>query len=208
TRDGISVTGSVVRAKAPDGGAELARGESATIGDLVEHALTDSDNTIAEALARVVAVTAGRQATFADGGVAVLDRVDLLGVPVAGAHLSGGSGLGSGNQVSADTLARLLVLAASPAHPELRPLLTGLPVAGASGTLSDRFSATRERVGLGLVRAKTGTLTGVSSLAGTVVDADGRQLGFVLLAPRVASTLAARTALDAAASALAACGCR
>jgi D-alanyl-D-alanine carboxypeptidase/D-alanyl-D-alanine-endopeptidase (penicillin-binding protein 4) len=205
---GIIVTGTVVRAKAPDGATELARVESATVADLVEHALTDSDNTIAEALARMVAVKAGRQATFADAGVAVLDRVGLLGVPTAGARLSGGSGLGSGNEVSARALARLLALAASPEHPELRALLSGLPVAGASGTLADRFTTGRERSGLGVVRAKTGTLTGASSLSGTVVDADGRQLGFVILADRVPSTLAARKALDDAASALAGCGCR
>ena len=90
-----------------------------------------------------------------------------------------------GNEISARALAGLLVLAASPQHPELRPLLTGLPVAGASGTLADRFGTDRERSGLGVVRAKTGTLTGASSLSGTVVDADGRQLGFVLLADRV-----------------------
>ncbi len=206
--DGITVTGKVVRAKAPDGAPELAQVESAPVGDLVEHALTDSDNTVAEALARMVAVKAGRQATFADAGVAVLDRVDLLGVPTTGAHLSGGSGLGTGNEISARALAGLLVLAASPQHPELRPLLTGLPVAGASGTLADRFGTDRERSGLGVVRAKTGTLTGASSLSGTVVDADGRQLGFVLLADRVSSTASARTALDDAASALAGCGCR
>ncbi len=206
--DGIRVTGPVARAKAPDGSAPLARVESAPVGDLVEHALTDSDNTVAEALARVVAVRSGRQATFADGGLAVLDRVALLGLPVAGAHLSGGSGLGGGNAVPARTLSRLLVLAASPGHPELRPLLSGLPVAGASGTLADRFRSGGERAGLGVVRAKTGTLTGVSSLSGTVVDADGRQLGFVLLADKVASTTAARTALDAVAVALAGCGCR
>jgi serine-type D-Ala-D-Ala carboxypeptidase/endopeptidase (penicillin-binding protein 4) len=207
-KDGITVTGTVVRAKAPDGAAELARVESAPVADLVEHALTDSDNTIAEALARMVAVSAGRQATFADGGVAVLDRIDLLGVPTEGAHLSGGSGLGSGNEISARALAKLLVLAASPQHPELRGLLSGLPVAGASGTLADRFTTDRERSGLGAVRAKTGTLTGASSLSGTVVDSDGRQLGFVILADRVPSTGGARTALDDAASALARCGCR
>ena len=205
---GIAVTGAVAHVKAPAGAAELAQVESAPIADLVEHALTDSDNTLAEALARMVAVKAGRQATFADAGVAVLDRVDLLGVPTAGARLSGGSGLGGGNQVSARALADVLVLAASTQHPELRALLTGLPVAGASGTLADRFGAASERSGLGVVRAKTGTLTGVSSLAGTVVDADGRLLGFVILADRVSSTPAARRALDDAASALAGCGCR
>ncbi len=205
---GIKVAGSVARAAAPAGGRLLAKVESATVADLVEHALTDSDNTVAEALARVVAVRAGRQATFADAGLAVLDRVDLLGVPVTGARLTGGSGLGNGYRVPARTLARLLVLAASTEHPELRPLLSGLPVAGASGTLIDRFASAREKSGLGVVRAKTGTLTGASSLAGTVVDAEGRMLGFVIEADAVSSTLAARAALDAAASALAGCGCR
>ncbi len=207
-RDGIRVTGPVARAKAPDSAGTLARVSSAPVGDLVEHALTDSDNTVAEALAKVVAVRAGRQGTFADAGVAVLDRVALLGAPVAGAHLTGGSGLGTGNAVPARTLAQLLVLAASAAHPELRPLLSGLPVAGASGTLADRFAGAHEQAGLGMVRAKTGTLTGVSSLTGTVVDADGHQLGFVILADHVASTTAARTALDDLAAALAGCGCR
>jgi D-alanyl-D-alanine carboxypeptidase/D-alanyl-D-alanine-endopeptidase (penicillin-binding protein 4) len=205
---GITVTGAVARAAAPAGGTLLAKVESATVADLVERALTDSDNTVAEALARMVAVKAGRQATFADAGVAVLDRVDLLGVPVEGAQLTGGSGLGGGNRVPARTLARLLVLAASAEHPELRPLLSGLPVAGASGTLTDRFAGARDKAGLGVVRAKTGTLTGASSLAGTVVDADGRMLGFVIEADAVSSTVAARAALDAAASALAGCGCR
>jgi D-alanyl-D-alanine carboxypeptidase/D-alanyl-D-alanine-endopeptidase (penicillin-binding protein 4) len=208
SRQGVRVTGSVVRVQAPDGATTLATAESATVGDLVEHALTDSDNTVAEALARLVAARSGRRATFADAGVAVLDRVDLLGVPTTGATLNGGSGLGGGNALSARTLADLLVLAASPDHPELRPLLSGLPVAGASGTLVDRFSTAADRGALGMVRAKTGTLTGVSSLAGMAVDADGRALGFVILADDVASTVAARAALDDAAAALAGCGCR
>ena len=61
--------------------------------------------------------------------------------------------------------------------------------------------------GRGLVRAKTGTLTGVSALAGTTVTRDGRLVFFALLADQVQSTLDARAALDAAAVALAACRC-
>ena len=207
-RQGIGIVGKVARGTAPSGAQTLAAVESATVADLVEHALTDSDNTLAEALARVVAVRSGRPATFEDAGRAVLDRVGSLGVPVAGAELAGGSGLGDGNRVPARTLAQVLVLAASPAHPELRALLSGLPVAGASGTLADRFTGAHDKAGLGMVRAKTGTLTGASSLSGTVVDADGRLLGFVIEADRVSSTVAARAALDAAATALAGCGCR
>lgn len=92
-------------------------------------------------------------------------------MPLAGARLADGSGLDRADKVSAGLLAGLLALAAGPDHPELRPVLTGLPVAGFSGTLGDRYTATSPATGL--IRAKTGTLTGVNSLAGTAVDAQG-----------------------------------
>ena len=60
-------------------------------------------------------------------------------------QLAGGSGLGDGYRVPARTLTQVLVLAASPEHPELRALLSGLPVAGASGTLADRFNGAHDR---------------------------------------------------------------
>jgi D-alanyl-D-alanine carboxypeptidase/D-alanyl-D-alanine-endopeptidase (penicillin-binding protein 4) len=91
-RHGVTVTGTVTRTKAPGGAAVLARAESAPVAELVEHALTDSDNTVAEALARIVAIRAGHHPTFADAGGAVVAAVAKLGVPVAGARLSGGSG--------------------------------------------------------------------------------------------------------------------
>jgi D-alanyl-D-alanine carboxypeptidase/D-alanyl-D-alanine-endopeptidase (penicillin-binding protein 4) len=58
-----------------------------------------------------------------------------------------------------------------------------------------------------VVRAKTGTLTGVGALAGVLVDADGRLLAFTLIADAVPATDPGRAALDAAATALAGCGC-
>ena len=74
------------------------------------------------------------------------------------------------------TLARLLQVAADPAHPALRTVLTSLPVAGFTGTLADRFTRPPSRSGAGLVRAKTGTLTGVSTLAGVT---NGQRPGHV-----------------------------
>ncbi len=83
-------------------------------------------------------------------------------------------------------------------------------MAGWSGTLHDRYGASPEAAAAGRVRAKTGTLTGVSSLAGAVRDASGRLLIFALDADRAppGGSQAADAALDRVAATLAACGCR
>ncbi|MGH3646406.1 MAG: D-alanyl-D-alanine carboxypeptidase, partial [Micromonosporaceae bacterium] len=131
-----------------------------------------------------------------------------LGLDTEPITLADGSGLSRRNQLTAGLLTSLLVLAADDAHPELAGVFTGLAVAGYSGTLHDRFGAAAG-AGAGLVRAKTGTLNGVSSLAGVVVDADGRLLGFSLIANNVPGGLdSAEPVLDKIAAKLAACGCR
>jgi D-alanyl-D-alanine carboxypeptidase/D-alanyl-D-alanine-endopeptidase (penicillin-binding protein 4) len=90
----------------------------------------------------------------------------------------------------------------------LAPLLDYLPVAGGTGTLAEggRFSTARDRAAAGWVRAKTGTLSVSSALAGYVLDSDGRVLTFALMSndrPPEAS----RPALDAIAAMLRSCGC-
>lgn len=205
---GVTVRGTPRRTTAPPDGALLGEVRSAPLAALVEQALTDSDNTVAEALARLVAISGNREPSFTGAGLAVLDRLRLAGIDVTGHTVAGGSGMGRGYAVSPHTIVSVLALAASPEHPELRPVLTGLPIAGVSGTLADRFDAAAGRSAVGVVRAKTGTLTGISSLAGTVVDADGRLLAFAVLADEVATTDAARAALDGVAATLARCGCR
>ena len=89
-----------------------------------------------------------------------------------------------------------ILLAADGSRPLLSRLVTGLPVAGFTGTLSLRFGAGGPRAAAGLVRAKTGTLTGVSTLAG-VTSFGGHPVAFVVMADAVpGDTLAARQALD------------
>jgi D-alanyl-D-alanine carboxypeptidase/D-alanyl-D-alanine-endopeptidase (penicillin-binding protein 4) len=207
-KHGVTVSGTVQRGAAPAGPVVLGRVESAPISGLVEFALTESDNTVAEALGRLVAISAGKPGSFAAAGPAVLAELAKLGVTVTGAVLSDTSGLGDGSAVPAQTLTTVLALATGPEQPQLRALLSGLPIAAVSGTLSERFSGSGQKAASGVVRAKTGTLTGVSSLAGTVVDSDGRLLVFAAMADKVTSTGAARTALDRLATTLAGCGCR
>ena len=74
--------------------------------------------------------------------------------------------------------------AASDDQPDLRAVVTSLPVAGFTGSLSDRFDQGAPE-GPGRVRAKTGTLTGVTSLAGIAVDLDGSLLVFAMIADQV-----------------------
>jgi serine-type D-Ala-D-Ala carboxypeptidase/endopeptidase (penicillin-binding protein 4) len=207
-QQGVAVSGPVRRGPAPAGAPVLAEVASAPIGEQVEYALTRSDNTVAEALGRLVAAKAGRPATFTATGPAVLAVVGKLGVGVTGVRMADGSGLADGSRIPPSTLTGLLAKATGDANPQLRPILSGLPIAAVSGTLVDRFSARNQRAATGVVRAKTGTLIGVSSLAGTVVDADGRLLVFAAMAERVASTTPARNALDRLVTTLASCGCR
>jgi D-alanyl-D-alanine carboxypeptidase/D-alanyl-D-alanine-endopeptidase (penicillin-binding protein 4) len=189
---GIKVKGEAAPADGR-GGTRLASYQSAPLADLVERMLTTSDNDLAEALARHIARASGRPASFAGAGVAIPDALRRLGIPLGGAVFHDGSGLDGSDRISAVTLARILALAASPGRPELRSVLTGLPVAGFTGTLADRFRTT---AGAGLVHAKTGTLTGTNTIAGTTVTPAGRLLAFAFLTHGTTSATTAQPALD------------
>ncbi|QKW07286.1 D-alanyl-D-alanine carboxypeptidase/D-alanyl-D-alanine-endopeptidase [Streptomyces sp. NA04227] len=186
----------------------LASVSSPPLSDLVERMLTHSDNDIAEALARQVALARHRPASFSGSAKALHEELASLKLPLRGARFADGSGLDREGRLSAGLLTAMLSRAADPARPELRPVLTGLPVAGFSGTLTNRYGAAAQRAGTGVVRAKTGTLTGVNTLAGTVVDRDGRLLVFAFMTAGSTAPGETQATMDAMASALARCGCR
>ncbi|WP_322756398.1 D-alanyl-D-alanine carboxypeptidase/D-alanyl-D-alanine-endopeptidase [Frankia sp. Cas3] len=191
---------------AQPGARQLAAVQSPPIPVLVERMLTYSDNDLAESLGRLVAHARGLPASFAGATSAVLDVLRELGVPTAGTYLADTSGLSTSNRIAPATLVALLRTAVLPGHPALRTLITGLPVAGFSGTLNDRYDSADTRAGAGDVRAKTGSLRIVTSLVGQVVDSDGRLLLFGFFAP-VEEAGATRAALDQVAVALESCGC-
>ncbi|MCF3963370.1 D-alanyl-D-alanine carboxypeptidase/D-alanyl-D-alanine endopeptidase [Streptomyces fuscigenes] len=199
---GITATKAAAPAKAPKDARRLAVGYSAPVSDLIERALTESDNDIAEAMARQTALAKHLPASFAGGAKAVKEQLSKLRMPLGGTVFTDGSGLNRKDKVTAGLLTSLLARDGDPDHPELRPVLTGLPVAGFSGTLLDRYEGAGAAPADGLIRAKTGTLTGVNTLAGTVVDADGRLLAFAFMADATPSPAEAEKALDQASTAL------
>ncbi|MFE9253883.1 D-alanyl-D-alanine carboxypeptidase/D-alanyl-D-alanine-endopeptidase [Streptomyces sp. NPDC006879] len=201
---GIEVIGAPAAGRAAAKAERLAEVRSAPLAALVERMLTHSDNDLAEALARATALASGQPASFAGGGRAVAAQLTALGLDARGARFADGSGLDRADQVPARLLTQLLAKAADPAMPQLRPVLTGLPVAGFTGTLSGRYEAASPAAGL--VRAKTGTLSKVNTLAGTVVDARGRLLTFAFLASGTTDRNAAQKALDRLAAAVSEAG--
>jgi len=180
------------------------------LADVLALALSNSDNALTESLARQAAHKAGRSTSFAAVAAWVKITVEAKGIHTEGVTLIDTSGLTRGTLVTARALGDVLVLAAGGKDPALQQIVAQLPVAGLSGTLADRFLTGSAHSAAGVVRAKTGTLTGASALAGTVVDRDGRLLTFAILADRIPSgvgTLTARAALDRFVATLASCGC-
>jgi len=196
----------VSRGPAPAAAKVLGQVASAPVGVLVEQMLRDSDNVIAEVLARQVALARHRPATFVEAAAAIRVTLAPLGIEV-GTGMRDGSGLSALDRIPAAALGQALLKAVH--TPSLRYLLTGLSVAGWDGTLleQDRFTG-NAAIGTGAVRAKTGSLTGVSTLAGLLVDLDGRQLAFVFTADQAPAEGPTRQAIDGLVAALVRCGCR
>lgn len=210
-RRGVTVVGVPRPGVAPrraDGGRVLAEVRSAPLAQVVQHVLEVSDNEGAEVLARQVALAEGRPASFTGAAEAVRSVLVSIGVQMTGAVIRDGSGLSRQDRLRPQTLLSVLLQASSAGRPALRSAVADLPVAGFTGSLASRFD-TGSPAGRGRVRAKTGTLTGVHGLAGTVTSVDGAVMRFVAIADRVRppDQLAARIRIDEVAAALAGCTC-
>jgi D-alanyl-D-alanine carboxypeptidase/D-alanyl-D-alanine-endopeptidase (penicillin-binding protein 4) len=192
----------------PAPGTELGKVESPPLVHLVDWMLEQSDNVIAEALSRQVALAAGRPASFDGAARAMVAKLGELGLDTGEIRLADASGLSRNNAISPSLLTDLLALAAGGGQPMLSSMFAGLPVAGWSGTLRTRFATPKpNQAGQGLVRAKTGSLTGVNTISGQLVTKDGRLLVFAIMADRTGDSVSARAALDRIAARLVACGC-
>jgi D-alanyl-D-alanine carboxypeptidase/D-alanyl-D-alanine-endopeptidase (penicillin-binding protein 4) len=201
----------VVRGQAPAGAAEVAHVDSPMVGELVELMLTQSDNDVAEALGRQVALETSLPPTFDGAAAAAVTALrpllEAAKVDRSAVALRDASGLSPLDRLQPAALARLLSVVGR--DDRYAPVLSGLPVGGFDGTLEKRYREAPTSAAAGVVRAKTGTLDGVSALAGLVRTRSGHLLAFDLVTDGVAltGTLKAQAALDRVAATLVSCGC-
>ncbi|GAA2063128.1 D-alanyl-D-alanine carboxypeptidase/D-alanyl-D-alanine endopeptidase [Williamsia deligens] len=193
---------------APQGARVIASVTSAPMQTRLRDMLVDSDDVLAETMAIEVARARGLPASLSGATDAVAAVLREAGVDMSQVTLQDTNGLSTGDRIPAGVLDAILRAASGTQDTKLRPLLDMLPIAGATGTLSDRFSSVSGVANAaGWVKAKTGTLTGVSGLAGIVQTRQNRVLTFALLSNGT-NPADARPALDAIAVRLRGCGCR
>lgn len=142
--------------------------------EVVAGVLRNSDNLGSEMLLREIGLRVAQEGTTAAGATALVSELAKLGLDTTGAVVVDGSGLDRGDRTTCRVLAAAVGLGA---RTEFAALWNGLPVAGQSGTLVDELRGTPLE---GKLRAKTGSLDGVTGLAG-LVDV-GRSLRFAFVA--------------------------
>jgi D-alanyl-D-alanine carboxypeptidase/D-alanyl-D-alanine-endopeptidase (penicillin-binding protein 4) len=188
---GVTVAGVAVRSTADaaaTAGRVVAVRSSAPLGDIVTHMMKRSDNTEAEVLLREIGAVlgSGSSSLGIDGVGRQLDRFG-----VTRPAMFDGSGLSSSNRVTTETLVGWLTAVAS--TKQSAAFRASLPVACVDGTLKGRMCRTSAA---GNVRAKTGYINNVVTLAGYATTASGRNITFAVLGSNLRSTSAGRAAID------------
>ncbi len=149
-----------------------------TIDQILGRMMKESDNLYAEAMFyQIAAATGNRPATAKHARTLMQQLIRQMGLNPKGYRMADGSGLSLYNYLSAELLVRLLRYAwhNQQVYDLLQP---SLPIAGEDGTLKKRMKSPFTS---GNVRAKTGTVTGVSSLAGYCTAANGHELCFAII---------------------------
>lgn len=174
---------------------EIAAISSAPLGKIIEHLTLWSDNLVADRLADAAARKVGNPTTGKGLTATYKDVLTGLGVTSEGLKVRDGSGLSKKNQVSARMIVELLMTIRNDSR--FSPIYEGLPIAGKTGTLGNRFEKAPEAKGK--VRAKTGWVNNSVTLAGFVTSGE-KEYAFAILADGITPSLKyrnrARDAMD------------
>lgn len=174
----------------------IAKFQSPPLQKIMNWMLLWSDNTLGNRMAMYASMKAGFG--YSESGIqeTFVKTLNNLEIDSTGLKAVDGSGLSRSNRVSAQMLAQLLLKTYN--NDKYRNIYDGLPVGGINGTMRNRFVASAPKA-IGLVRTKTGSLTGVVSMAGYVQGGDHEYI-FVAIADRIpkntTAAKAARVALD------------
>lgn len=185
TRHGVEVLGPTTRGATPEGATLVSDRQSMPLRDLTVPFMKLSNNLHAEILVKSMGRATAGVGSWAAGRAAVSGVLPRLGLDPATVFLVDGSGLSRMDHISTDQLSAVLMAARS--KPWFPVLFDALPVAGVAdrmvgGTLRSRMRGTPAA---GNLRAKTGSLTGVSALSGYVTAASGEHLVFAMVTNNV-----------------------
>lgn len=192
------------RRTAPAEAVEIAAVESATLLEQAQHMMLESDNALAEVLGRCAAIAAGKEGSGEAAQQTVRQALVDAGVNIENLVQADVCGMSLTDRVTARTLVQVVALLNADEHAE--QLMSTFPVAGVSGTLTDRFGAANAVHARTFVQAKTGTLYTVSSLCGVAIRPDGTRLIFAIILNDLGGSdalPAAKERVDAAAAAIA-----
>jgi D-alanyl-D-alanine carboxypeptidase/D-alanyl-D-alanine-endopeptidase (penicillin-binding protein 4) len=171
---GVTVAGAPRSGQAPAGSETVASMTSPPLSQIVADMLTTSDNETAEAAVKEIGHEMSGQGSWPAGAAALTQLLTDNGVPMDGLHIVDGTGLSIEDQLTCRALVDVL------SREETGPVLReGLPIAGQTGTLADRFVGTPVA---GRLRAKTGTLRNATALAGEVDALPGGEVTFAYVA--------------------------
>ena len=175
-RDGVVITDTPFRA--PQSTRRLVASRSHSVSEVLVRMMKESDNLYAESLFYQLARTSGgRSATAKAAASQVRQMIQEIGLQPGDYRIADGSGLSLYNYVSAELEVGMLRYMWQ--HADLfRQLNTVLPVAGVDGTLKNRMKGTAAERN---VHAKTGSVSGISSLAGFCTAPNGHELCFAII---------------------------
>jgi serine-type D-Ala-D-Ala carboxypeptidase/endopeptidase (penicillin-binding protein 4) len=172
---GVAANGStVVKGLTPANAVEVASVQSAPMSTWIDYMLIVSDNTLAEAVARLVSLDVGLDGSFASLTEAYKRALRGTGLDLTGMKVEDGSGLSRYNQVSPSQVNELLKLI-DQGYGDFKLIEGGMPVSGTPGSLSNRLLDA-----VGSVTAKTGWIRTGYTLAGFLDAKDESKLIFTV----------------------------
>lgn len=200
----LAINADIATGIAASGSNKIAEVKSAKLPTLINYMISASDNTIAEYLARHVAISQGLPSNLQSIQAGYEKALDTMGLDWTGVVIRDGSGESKYDVVTPSMFNNLTAkILAGDAN--LKSVVKGFPVSGKSGTLAGRFTGDNA-VARGQVFAKTGSIFHAYALVGYLNAKDGSKLAFAIFGSGPATSNNTRAALDTVATAIYNCG--